>query len=254
MKEDQNIKSWDKKKNWIVLDNETDFVSFAARDFIQKAAQSIDQKDAFFVALSGGSTPRKVYQTLYKEHKNDIDWSKVFLFFSDERVVPLDHPESNYHMAMEAGFAHLPIPKKNIFPMNTEKTPQESAEKYNTTIDEITGEDLFDLVLLGVGEDGHTASLFPETKGLSQSAVAACANFVPQKSSWRITLTFDCINASSSIVFYASGAKKQEILEKIFYPKKNNPIFPAECVGTEDNPALWIMDKAAAKKLLASIR
>lgn len=248
----ETIQSWDERKTIVILSSIYKAVEYAATHFISIAKKAIEKNDKCTIALSGGSTPKKIYQYLNKTFHDAIDWSKVFLFFSDERAVPLDHPQSNYKMAMEAGFSSLPIPKEQIFPMpyHEDNYPQ-GAEEYEKILETHLEDNLFDLVMLGVGEDGHTASLFPETKGLEVQKRAVCANFVPQKASWRMTLTFDCINNSSNICFYAFGEEKKEVLKKIFHPSSKSPILPAEQIGTSSNPALWIVDEAAAKDLLS---
>ncbi len=250
----ETIQDWDERKKIIILPSVNEAVEFAATHFITTAKKAIEKKGKFTVALSGGSTPKKIYQRLNKNYHSSIDWTKVFLFFGDERAVPLDHPQSNYHMAMEAGFSSLPIPDGQIFPMPFhEENYPDGAEEYEKILDQYLDDNLFDLVMLGVGEDGHTASLFPNTKGLEVQKRAVCANFVPQKASWRMTLTFDCINNSSNICFYAFGEGKKEILKKIFLPSSKSPILPAEQIGTPESPALWVVDEEAAKELLESI-
>jgi 6-phosphogluconolactonase len=123
-----------------------------------------------------------------------IDWSKIFLFWSDERPVPPEHPESNFFMAMQAGLAKLPIPSSQIFRMHAENEIEKRAREYEKTIQRVLNGRPFDLMMLGMGEDGHTASLFPDTKGLDAKDQLIIANFVPQKKSWRMTVTFKCIN------------------------------------------------------------
>lgn len=248
-----SIQLWDEKKKIIILSDLEGATEYSAAHFIELAQEAIDSNDKFTVALSGGSTPKKIYSILSKKYKSAIDWSKVFLFFSDERMVPMDHPDSNYKMAMDAGLSTLAIPKDQIFPMATDKDIKKCVEAYEKQIEEHVGPDLFDLVMLGVGEDGHTASLFPETEALEVHKKAVVSNFVPHKASWRITLTFNCINNSSHICFYVLGTSKQDIVQRIFQPPKKSPILPAELVGSEMNPSLWILDEAAAAKLLKSI-
>ena len=248
--EKRKMLSWDERRKILVPGNERETLFYAAKEFADLAIYYIQKKDRFTVALSGGSTPKKIYQKLLSEYAKKVDWKKVWLFFSDERALPPDDPNNNYHMAMQAGFSQLPIPKNQIFRMPAEKDIQKGAEEYEKVIEEYVGTDLFDLVMLGMGEDGHTASLFPETAALNISGKAVCANFVPHKDSWRMTLTFDCINNSSNIRLYVLGSSKEKMVEKVFHPAKDSPILPVERVGSLDTPVLWILDDLAAKALL----
>ncbi len=238
---------WDERREILVPGNKEETISFAAEHFIQLAQEAIKEQGKFTVALSGGSTPKAIYQKLYEKYRSKIDWSKVYLFWSDERCVPPTDPESNYHMAMTAGLEKLAIPKHHIFRMETEGDLAKKPEEYERIIERHVGPDLFDLVMLGVGEDGHTASLFPETDALKVQGKAVAANFVPQKHSWRLPLTFDCINNSSHTVLYVLGKSKREIVQRILRPPHKGPILPAELVGTNQQKALWILDLEASE-------
>lgn len=215
---------------------------YAVDHFITLCREAIQDHEAFYVALSGGSTPKAIYELLCQgNYKEEIEWEKVHLFWSDERSVPPDHPESNYHMAMKAGFAHMDIPPSHIHRMAAETEIEKNAVLYEKTIRKVLEDRAFDLVMLGMGEDGHTASLFPDTQALKAKGAVA-ANFIPQKNTWRMTLTFDCINAASHAVFYVMGAAKKERLSQVF----STPVsLPCQKIGIVDNPALWIADEAA---------
>jgi 6-phosphogluconolactonase len=169
-----------------------------------------------------------------------MDWSRVLLFWSDERAVPPDHPDSNYRMAMEAGFKKVSIPPSQIHRMHAEEHIEENALKYEKTIEHVLQGRPFDLVMLGMGEDGHTASLFPHTEGLKVKDRLVIANYIPEKNAWRMTLTFPCINQAAHVSIYALGDAKKPMLKKVF---ENWGIYPIEQVGTEAHPALWIVDK-----------
>jgi 6-phosphogluconolactonase len=167
----------------------------------------------------------------------------VFLFWSDERAVPLNHPDSNYHMAMEY-FGKLPIPPTQIFRMEAEKG---KAKEYEEKIERYVGKKhLFDLVMLGVGEDGHTASLFPETSALLEEEKLVVMNDIPSKNTKRMTFTFPCIQGSRIIAIYALGAAKQDIVAKVLHAPIISP-YPASRLGTAERPALWILDHPVKK-------
>lgn len=248
------IQNWDERRDLIILENKEKAIQFSIDEFLRIASIAIGENGKFTVALSGGSTPKAIYEGLYSKGKKALDWSKVWLFWSDERAVPPTDPESNFKMAMEAGFNKLPIPKSQIFRMEAEGKIKEKAQEYEKIIEAHVGPDLFDLVMLGMGEDGHTASLFPETEALKVQGQAVTANFVPQKNSWRMTLTFDCINNSSHIQFYVFGPSKKEMVKRILLPPSKAPILPAELVGTLEQKALWILDEGSAEDLLIAIK
>lgn len=226
-------------------------LAFCVEHWLTTAEEAIKKRGQFAVALSGGSTPHAIYQNLAKpEIIKRLDWKKVFLFWSDERAVPPESPESNFLMAMQAGLSKLPIPSSQIHRMHAEKETEKNARAYEETILRVLKGRSFDLVMLGMGEDGHTASLFPDTAGLQETEQLVIANYVPQKKSLRMTLTFSCINSAENIAVYLLGKSKQEMLLKIFRPDETSRALPAQKVGTKTHPALWIADKAAAELLL----
>jgi 6-phosphogluconolactonase len=242
------IKSFDGRRDLALFDNTELALAFAIDHWIKCAEKEIQQKGRFTVALSGGSTPNVIYQKL-SELPECLDWSKVWLFWSDERSVPATHPDSNYHMAMQNGLAKLPC--KHIFRMKAELDIHEEARNYEALLKQHLGHELFDLVMLGVGEDGHTASLFPNTSALKETDHLVVANYVPEKQTWRMTLTFPCINKSKHTVLYVLGSSKQEIVKKIF---TSSHVFPSSNIGTTTHKALWIMDKSAAKHIMYQCR
>jgi 6-phosphogluconolactonase len=238
------LKSWDDRRNYIVAGNKDQTTQFCTEHWVHSAKRAIQQKGKFSVALSGGSTPKAIYQALIQQ---ELDWSKVWLFWSDERNVSPEHAESNYRMAMEE-FDQVPIPKAQIFRMKAENQIEKNAADYEDTLVRVLDKHLFDLVMLGVGQDGHTASLFPNTKGLSEEKRLVLANEIPQKQTWRITLTFPCIAQSSLAVIYAIGSSKADIVPKVLNAAIESP-FPASRVGTHERKALWILDQDAAKNI-----
>lgn len=223
-----------------------DPVEFATELFLETAKKAIEARGYFCVALSGGSTPKALYAKL-KEHPDAIDWSKVKLFFSDERTVPPTDPESNYHMAMTAGFEALPIPKKQIFRIKGEKNAAKGAKEYEKTIEKQVVDQSFDLVLLGMGDDGHTASLFPGTKALDESSRLVVENEVPQKKTMRVTFTYPLLQKAKNIVFLATGAGKAEMIGKVFADIKET--YPCIRVKSDHCKVLWVLDKASAVNL-----
>lgn len=222
-------------------------LAFCLEHFIAACETAIADNGHFFVALSGGSTPKVIFERLCKPpYKERIEWSKVYLFWSDERSVPPENKESNYHMAMEAGFKSVPVPPEHIHRMVAEKDIEQNALNYEKTIRKVLGSHPFDLIMLGMGEDGHTASLFPGTEGLKAKGRLAIANHIPQKNTWRMTLTFECINQAKNIAVYVLGAGKKEKLAEVF---STDRLYPCQEAGTKVNKALWIADEAAASLL-----
>lgn len=230
----------DERRKIIVPGDEETTVQYAVDHFVTLAQRAIVDHGAFFVALSGGSTPKRIYAELPK-YKDVVDWKRVFLFWSDERSVPPEDPESNYHMAMTSGLEKLGIPDNQIFRMHAEVDIEENAKAYEKQIRKTIGIRTFDLIMLGMGDDGHTASLFPGTKGLTVQDRLVIANEVPQKNTWRMTFTFPLIN-SAQAVFYVLGKNKAKPLASVF----QGDSLPAARVGTREHPALWIVDNAAA--------
>lgn len=192
------------------------------------AREAIAARGRFTCALSGGSTPKVIYKALSTQ-KEALDWSKVDLYFSDERCVPLDSPESNYHSAWESGFKELVKPDQ-IHPMYSGGDPQEAAAAY----DKLISGKVFDLVMLGMGEDGHIASLFPFTHALTVDDRDVVANFLPEKEEWRITMTYPAINRAAHIHLYVFG--KEETVKRILSEPYDPDRYPVQKIK---NP-LWL--------------
>lgn len=247
----QNLQAFDSRRDLIVPGDAQTTIQFCIHQFLKIAQNSIQKHGSFSVALSGGSTPKAIYQGLADPiHRALIDWSKVHLYWSDERSVPPYDPESNYRMAMDAAFGHLPIPPQNIHRMQAEGDIDEGALAYDKLIRAMLKPPKLDLMMLGIGEDGHTASLFPKTHGLHTHDRLAIANHIPQKNTWRMTLTYDCINAAHHIVVYAIGKNKQEILKDVLSEPYRPDDLPAQKIGTPANKALIIADREAAALLI----
>ncbi len=213
------------------------------------ANETRSKRRPFTVALAGGSTPRPAYELLASsEFAERVEWERVHVFWGDERCVPPDHGESNYRMAREALLDHVPIPDANVHRMRGELPPEEAARAYEAEIDalfreiDVTG---FDLILLGLGQDGHTASLFPGTAALDEQARWVTANYVEKLGAWRLTLTLPAINAAEDVAFIVSGERKRAILYRVLEREPDAPLFPAQRVQPRDGRLIWMMDRAA---------
>lgn len=249
----KSIRSYDDRRDIVVPGDAEATVRYAVEHFLALANKSIDSRGIFAVALSGGSTPKAIYETLSRQpYRDRIAWDKVFLFWSDERCVPPDHPQSNYRMAMNAGISSLPIPQEHIFRMPAEHDAEEGAIVYEMLIRERTPSGAFDLVMLGMGEDGHTASLFPKTHGLHTEDRLVIANYIQQKNEWRMSLTFECINAARHPAIYLIGNNKAEMFKYVLTAPYQPDELPIQRVGTPEHKALWIVDDAAADKMIPS--
>lgn len=229
---------------------------FAAEKFIAIGQTAIEKNGKFTVGLAGGSTPKSLYQLLTTdEFRHKINWQKVFFFFGDERNVLPDSDESNFRMANENLFEPLNISSENIFRWQTElKDTEKTADNYKNLI--VKFFDLaknefprFDLILLGMGDDGHTASLFPLTDALNETENIAVSNHVEKLDTNRLTFTFPTINNASNVVFLVGGAAKanalREVLEGEFQPEK----FPSQNVNPKDGNLFWLIDAPAARFL-----
>ncbi|MDN3506310.1 MAG: 6-phosphogluconolactonase [Simkaniaceae bacterium] len=244
------IEPFDERRDLLIPGDETATLDLCVRHFVSTAREAIQNHGSFFVALSGGSTPKKIYQAVTASpYKEQIDWNKVYLFWGDERSVPPEDPESNFKMAMDAGFSSVPIPKDQIHRMVAEENIEENALSYEKTIQNTLQGRPFDLVILGMGEDGHTASLFPQTEGLKAENRLSIANYVPQKNTWRMTLTYDALNSALNTAIYVIGDSKKNTLAEIFSSELRPERYPIQLIGTKESKALWIVDEAAATLL-----
>lgn len=241
-------KPLDERRDLIVPGDQTNTITFCVEHFVHLAQISVRDHNAFFVALSGGSTPKAIFSLLTTPaYKDLVPWNKCHLFWSDERAVPSDNAESNYHMAMQSGLEKMAIPIKQIHRMHAEKEIEKNALAYEQTIKETLKGKPFDLIMLGMGEDGHTASLFPDTEALKITDRQVVANFVPQKECWRMTFTYPCIHSASNIAIYVIGSSKKKMLSEVLFSPAQE--FPICQVGTAAHKALWIADEAAASGL-----
>lgn len=214
-------------------------------------ASAIEKNGRFTIALSGGSTPRALYQFLATS-KLPFSWGKWHVCFGDERTVPPNHADSNYRMAKESLFEHVAIPENHIYRIHGELEPDQAAGHYETQLTKIFGDDdlpRFDLILLGMGDDGHTASLFPHTKALQETKKWVVANFVQKLDTWRITLTVPVINNAQTIAFIVTGENKAERLNEVINGDYQPDTLPSQLIQPTNGQLLWIVDEAAAKNL-----
>jgi 6-phosphogluconolactonase len=228
----------------------------AADEFTNCAQTSIQARGRFSIALSGGSTPRGIYSLLADDQKTPekkLAWEKIFVFFGDERHVPATDAESNYRMAQESLLSKVPVPEQNVFRVPTELDANTAAAQYEQQLLHSfhlePGEcPRFDLIMLGMGPDGHTASLFPGSSALQETKRNVVANWVEKFKSYRITFTFPVLNHAAEVMFVVSGNDKAEILKEVLKnPDKN--LYPSQRVQPESGKLLWIVDLMAGRLL-----
>ncbi len=219
----------------------------AANRIVALASGAIAARGRFAVALAGGATPRPTYALLAEQPlAQEVEWPRVEVFWGDERCVPPDHLDSNYRMARCALLDHVPIPRENVHRIPGELPPQEAAAAYRLELQEALGAaGHFDLVLLGMGSDGHTASLFPGTAAVDEEERSVVAVYVPKLGAWRVTLTLPVINAARHVIFLVAGAEKAEVLARV---RGGEPL-PAAKVQPADGQLTWLVDRDAAARL-----
>lgn len=236
-----------------VLANPADLYHAAAEEFVAAARSAIGAQGRFTVALSGGSTPKALYSLLAANYAS-FAWDRVFFFFGDERHVPSTDPESNYRMVNESLLTKITIPPGNVFRVKAENSDAAAAAtEYESELRRFfelkPGEfPRFDLILLGMGPDGHTASLFPDSEGLKEQSRLVIANWVGKFKTHRISFTFPVLNNAIEVMFMACGADKADMLRQVL-EGKNTPPLPSQRVQPSDGKLLWMLDEAAAAKL-----
>jgi 6-phosphogluconolactonase len=224
----------------------------AAHFFTTECHRCIAEKGEFIVALSGGNTPKRLYQLLASPAFNrNIPWQKVYLFWSDERFVPHTDAESNYRMVKESLLDHVAIPEKNIFPIPVIGSAKKSAKEYEATLTSFfkTKKIVFDLLLLGVGDDGHTASLFPGTAVLKEKKRLVKEVWTGLKQNWRISFTLPLINKAAQVIFLVAGKEKSVVVADILKHKKTKPVLPAQLVNPAKGNIFWMLDEEAAANI-----
>jgi 6-phosphogluconolactonase len=225
----------------------------AASEVLRQARRAVQAKGLFFLALSGGSTPKSLYALLADDasFRAEVPWDKTHFFWGDERHVPPEHPESNYRMAQEVLLSKVPLPSENIHRINAgNPNVQRAAEEYEETLRAFfclrPGEfPRFDLVLLGMGADGHTASLFPETKALRERKHLVVANWVEKLHAHRITMTLPVFNRAAMVLFLVSGEEKEETLRRVLAGRRGKVPFPCQLIRPPHGRLLWLVDRGA---------
>ena len=241
-----------------VFPTPTALTQAAAELVLTSAEEAVRERGRFVWGLSGGSTPEALYRKLAEPpYSNSVPWRATFVFWGDERWVPHDHPESNQRMANEALLSHSPASEASAIPVPTEgTTPEESAAAVEESLRRVFGGAPVrpDLLLLGIGPDGHTASLFPGTDALDERERLFTANRVPQLDTWRITATLPLINASRRVVFLVQGRDKAGAVRLALHPADGAPPLPAALVAPDDGTLTWMLDDEAASGLAGGRR
>lgn len=231
----------------------------AARYIVQLAHEAIAKNGRFTFALSGGSTPKKLYGLLGSDpYRGQIDWSAVDIYWSDERCVPPDDPESNYMMAQQVLLSHIPIPAAQVHRMPAEQ-PDQNAASYAYTLEmqqcfSTDGVPVFDLIQLGMGPEGHTASLFPHQSSLHEQQRIVMPVTVPKPPPPRLTFTPRILNAAAHVLFLVTGEEKQDALQAVLEGVYNPEEYPAQIVRPEKGEVTWMLDTQAAAKLTTKAR
>jgi len=229
----------------------------AALEFQVRAKAAMEESGRFAVALSGGATPKRMLELLATpEYSTRIDWKRVHVFWSDERCVPPGDAGSNFGMAQQALLAHVPLPEANVHRMPGELDPQEGAAAYDQLLRAfLTATKPFDLVYLGLGADGHTASLFPHSRALEERQRWCVANHVDDAAvaTWRLTLTYPVINAARAVMFLVQGSDKADIVARVLRGPADVQTFPAQGVHPANGTLTWMLDAHAASKLQQSL-
>ncbi len=225
---------------------------YFAKTLLEYVSKTSD--DRFFsLALSGGSTPKVVFESIASNFKNKINWGKVIIFWGDERCVSPESDESNYKMASESLLKRIPIPRANIFRINGENDPVTEAKRYSKIVSKlipsVNGCPQFDLIMLGLGEDGHTASIFPNNIHLFDSKNLFDVSEHPDTKQKRITATGKIINNSKAVFFIATGKNKSEKVYQILEKKNERKFYPVSLVDPKSGELIWLLDNLSAEQL-----
>jgi 6-phosphogluconolactonase len=245
------------KVTYQVWPTAAEMAAASARLFAATVEQAVAKRGVARVAISGGSTPQATFRLLADPagpFANTLPWDKLQLFWVDERCVGPESPESNYGVARELLLSKVPIAAENVFRMEGELEPEVAASRYESTLRNVLKLEgaetpAFDLVTLGMGPDGHTASLFPNTEGLNAMNRLVIANHVPQKDVWRISLTWMVINHAAEVVFEVEGPGKTDVLAEVLTGPRDPERLPAQLIRPANGKLLFLLDEAAAAKL-----
>jgi len=248
-----------------ILEDKEAVTRAAAAAVTARAATSVGARGVFTVALSGGSTPRDLFSLLADANEPfrvRLPWEKIHFFWGDERHVPPDHPDSNYRMAREAMLDPVSVPEKNVHRIHGENPDAAAAAAeyeaelrtfFHLEAGEVGARPRFDLVLLGIGPEGHTASLFPGSPALHEREHWVAAPWVEKFQTFRITLTPPVLNRAAAVLFLVTGEEKADALHAVLEEVGDADLYPARIVRPEEGDLLWLIDRAAAKKLAASV-
>lgn len=238
-----------------VLTTPQELFAAAAEEVARLVSDAVAQRGRFTIALSGGSTPKSLYNLLATNARSSLLWDRMFFFWGDERHVPPNDPDSNYRMVNEAMLSKVPVPTENVFRVPAENLDAAAvAEAYEQTLRRFfqlkSGEfPRFDLILLGMGPDGHTASLFPGTAGLQEKSRLVIANWVEKLKTHRLSFTLPVLNAARSVAFLVSGIDKAAVLKSVLEENVSGEQCPAKLVQPKDGRLVWFLDRAAASSL-----
>jgi 6-phosphogluconolactonase len=225
----------------------------AAAIFVDISRNCIVSKGRFIVAIPGGFTPRRLYALLSSHsYRKKVDWRYVYFFWTDERCVPKEYEDSNFRVAFETLLSKLQIPDENIYRIKGEEEPEKAAREYEDDLREFFGKaalPVFDLIILGVGEDGHTASLFPGLRSPEGTGKLAVPVFMEKPKRHRVTLTFPVLNNSAHILFLVAGPSKADIVYKVLEEKDERERYPAGLINPVRGTLTWLIDKEAARRL-----
>jgi 6-phosphogluconolactonase len=235
--------------NIIISPTKSKTIESATGLFLDCYTESIQERGYFSVVLSGGSTPKPLYE--YLSYVEKIEWDKVFVFWGDERIVPSDHQASNYRLAYNSLLSRVSIPEENVFRIKGELSPESAANKYNNALDSFfdSHEKKFDLIILGMGIDGHTASLFPGSDALQEENRWVVPNYIPKLDSWRITLTYPAINLARKIIVLVVGEEKAKILKTVLEEDEDNDNLPIKHISSSNKEITWMIDREAGRFL-----
>ena len=235
-----------------ILPDSEHLASAVAEHFVALAGEAIAARGLFSVALSGGSTPLAAYALLATgEYAVRVDWGRIHVFWGDERCVPPDHVDSNYRMAREALLDNVSVPQQHVHRLRGGACPRDVAVLYEVELRKIfrAGVPRFDLILLGLGQDGHTASLFPGAEVLDEQRRWVVAHYVDSVQGWRVTLSPLVINAARNVTFIVSGADKSDVVREVLEGPSQPYLLPAQLVKPDEGHLLWLLDEEAAALL-----
>lgn len=234
-----------------VTESQHDFIEQAAHRIVTIIKATLEFNPRFSIALSGGSTPAPIYEELATTYRDRVNWQQVDFFIVDERTVPPEHADSNFGMIYNTLLRHIPIKPTQIFRFQGEIAAEEAAHVYESQLHKYFKDSTpgFDLTLLGMGDDGHTASLFPHTEALHETHRRAVVNVVPQLDTTRLTLTAPFINQSANITFLVSGENKANALMNVLEGPPKPEQYPAQLIKPVQGDLLWLVDEAAASQL-----